>query len=126
MLFLLNDVILSVTPQVLTPPLSAKRFAALDFEAVRELGQELYAEFPMLQRTHAGRAERLATLLLAKSGRINAALFVSPRLKCAPDEVAVRFAEVDFAIMAALADRQSCGRLTAIDTDRQVWRRLAA
>ena len=126
MFFLLNDVVLNVSPQALAPPLTARRFGALDFESVRELGQELFADHPQLQHTHPERAERLAMLLLAKSARINAALFVPPYENCPPQEVAVRFVELDFAILASLADRQMSGRLTPVYADTQVWRRQAA
>lgn len=126
MFFLLNDVVLNVQAQALTPPMTARRFATLDFDAVRELGQELFSEHPRLARTHPERAERLATLLLAKAGRVNAALFVAPAEGCCPDDVTVRFAEVDFTVLAQLAKAQSDGGLTPSLTDRQVWRRLAA
>lgn len=126
MLFLLNDVVLNVSPQALAPPLTARRFGALDFDAVRELGQELYADHPQLHHTHPERAERLAMLLLAKSARINGALFVAPYENCPPQEVAVRFVELDFAVLAGLSERQTSGRLTPIYADSQVWRRLAA
>ena len=126
MLFLLNDVVLNVQAQALTPPMTARRFSALDFESVRELGQELFSEHPRLAHTHPERAARLATLLLAKAERINAALFVPPGEGCDPALVAVRFAEVDFTILAQLAQRQAEGELTPAWTDRQVWRRLAA
>ena len=126
MYFLLNDVVLNVQATELTPPMTARRFQALTFDAVRELGQELFSEFPMLQRTSPGQSERLATLLLAKAGRVNAALFVAPAQGCDPRAVAVRFAELDFTMMASLYERQQAGQLTPYLADRQVWRRLAA
>ena len=126
MYFLLNDVVLNVQPTELTPPMTAQRFKVLNFDAVRELGQELYAEFPLLQRTHAAQSERLATLILAKANRINAALFVAPSQGCDPRHVAVRFAELDFTVLASLHERQGAGQLTPYVADRQVWRRLAA
>lgn len=126
MLFLLNDVVLNVQAQELAPPMTARRFRDLDFDAVRELGQELFSENPRLQHTHPERAARLATLLLAKAGRINGALFVAPEQGCHPSQVAVRFAEVDFPLLAQLAGRQAAGDLTAVYTDRHVWRRMAA
>lgn len=126
MYFLLNDVVLNVQPTQLTPPMTAHRFAVLNFDAVRELGQELFSELPMLQRTHPSQAERLATLILAKASRINAALFVAPSQGCDPRQVAVRFAELDFTVLASLHERQGAGQLTPYVADRQVWRRLAA
>ncbi len=126
MLFLLNDVVLTVAPQALTPPLTAHRFGVLTFDSVRELGQELFSDDPELQHNHPTRAQRLAMLLLSKAVRINAALFVAPHADCPPEQVAVRFAEVDFPLLAALADRQLAGRLTPLFADKQVWRRQAA
>jgi len=126
MLFLLNDVVINVAAQDLAPPLTVHRFAELDFEAVCELGQELFADHPRLQHTHPERAERLCMLLLAKAARINAALFVAPSQDCRSEDVAVRFAEIDFPLLATLSDRQTSGRLTPVYADSQVWRRLAA
>lgn len=126
MYFLLNDVVLNVQPTELTPPMTAQRFKVLNFDAVRELGQELFSEFPMLQRTHPGQSERLATLILAKANRINAALFVAPSQGCDPRVVGVRFAELDFTVLASLHERQAAGQLSPYVADRQVWRRLAA
>jgi hypothetical protein len=107
MYFLLNDVVLNVKATELAPPLTARRFAVLNFDAVRELGQELFAKHPRLQHTHAGQAERLATLILAKAGRINAALFVAPSEACPASQVAVRFAELDIAGLADLHEWHS-------------------
>jgi hypothetical protein len=126
MYFLLNDVVLNVQPTELTPPMTARRFAVLNFDSVRELGQELFSEFPMLQHTNPAQAERLATLILAKASRINAALFVAPAQGCPPGKVAVRFAELDFAAIVNLHERQVAGQLTPYVADQQVWRRMAA
>ena len=43
-----------------------------------------------------------------------------------PDEVTMRYLNVDFEIMARLAKRQHDGEMDKIWTDRQVWKRLAA
>jgi hypothetical protein len=126
MFFLLNDVVLNVKATELAPPLTARRFSVLNFDSVRELGQELFSEHPRLQHTHPGQAERLATLILAKAGRINAALFVTPEQGCPPPSVAVRFAELDIAVLADLHERHKAGQLNPYYADRAVWRRLAA
>jgi hypothetical protein len=126
MFFLLNDVVLKVQPQELVPPMTARRFSALDMNSVRQLGQELFAEHPRLQHTHPERAERLAMMLLAKAGAVNAALFVAPAQGCPPQHVALRFAYLEFGLMAALVNDQTQGRLTAYAADRQVWQRMAA
>ncbi len=126
MLFLLNDVVLNLAGASLSPKMAGKRFKALPFNIVSKLGQELYAEDPLLHFDRPERARRLATLIIAKAPSINAALFVAPSYGCAPEEVAIRYANVDFEVMARLSSRQNEGQLDTVWTDRQVWRRLAA
>lgn len=126
MLFLLNDVVLNLSGAKLSPKVASRRFQALPFNVVSKLGQELYAEDPLLHFDRPERAKRLATLIIAKAPSINAALFVAPAYGCAPDEVAMRYANVDFEVMARLSNRQDNGMLDTVWTDRQVWRRLAA
>ena len=126
MLFLLNDVVLNLSGMSLSPKLASKRFRELPFNVVSQLGQELYSEDPLLHFDRPERARRLATLIIAKAPAINAALFVAPRYGCAPEEVALRYANVDFEVMARLSKRQDEGQMDAVWIDRQVWRRLAA
>ena len=126
MLFLMNDVVLNLSGVRLSPQMAARRFQSLSFEAVGKLGCELFAENPLLHVHRPERACRLATLIVAKAPRVNAALFVAPRYGCDPDEVMFRVATVSFDIMAALSDRQAEGLLDTVSTDREVWRRLAA
>ena len=126
MLFLLNDVVLNLSGMSLSPKLASKRFSELPFNVVSQLGQELYSEDPLLHFDRPERARRLATLIIAKAPAINAALFVAPSYGCAPEEVALRYANVDFEVMARLSKRQDEGQMDAVWIDRQVWRRLAA
>ncbi|WP_312161622.1 hypothetical protein [Phenylobacterium sp.] len=126
MLFLLNDVVLNLSGAKLSPKMASRRFRALPFNVVSKLGQELYAEDPLLHFDRPERAKRLATLIIAKAPSINAALFVAPAYGCAPDDVAMRYANVDFEVMARLSSRQEQGTLDTVWADRQVWRRLAA
>ena len=126
MLFLLNDVVFNLSGLKLSPKISARGFRALPFNVVSRLGQELYAEDPLLHFDRPERARRLASLIIAKAPSINAALFTAPRYGCAPEEVTIRYANVDFEVMARLSARQQDGRLDTLWTDRQVWRRLAA
>ncbi|MFN3511439.1 MAG: hypothetical protein ACK41C_00195 [Phenylobacterium sp.] len=126
MLFLMNDAVLNLDSIKLSPKMAGRRFQALTLPAVRRLGQELYADDPLLHLRKPERAKRLATLIIAKSPAINAALFTAPAFACRPDDVAVRFASVDFEVMANLHRRQDEGLLDTVWTDRQVWRRLAA
>jgi hypothetical protein len=104
----------------------SRRFSALDFSFVQTLGQELYAEHPLLQRTHPDRALKLCALILFKSPSINAALFVTPAQGCRPRDVGARYASLDIAVIADLYTRQEQGVLTPAVADRQVWRRMAA
>ena len=48
MYFLLNDVVLSLELQLLTPPVMARRFSALSLDCVSRLGREIFAEEPKL------------------------------------------------------------------------------
>ena len=126
MLFLLNDVVLNLDDLRLAPRRGAERFQALSADDVTRMGQELYAERPLLHSTHRERALRLAALISAKTPSINAALFVAPGFVCAPHEVSVRYMTLGPHVMAQLERRQSEGELDLRAADRQVWRRLAA
>jgi len=126
MLFLMNDVVLNLDGVKLSPKMASRRFQSLPFNAVSKLGQELFAENPLLHANRQERARRLATLIMAKAPAINAALFISPRYGCDPEEVSLRYASVDFEVMARLCRRQDEGMLDTVWTDREVWRRLAA
>ncbi|WP_309643245.1 hypothetical protein [Phenylobacterium sp.] len=126
MLFLLNDVVLNLSGVKLSPQMAARRFQSLPFEAVGKLGRELFAENPLLHLNRQERACRLATLIIAKAPRVNAALFVSPSYGCDPEEVMFRVATLGANVMAGLSHRQDEGLLDTLSTDREVWRRLAA
>jgi hypothetical protein len=126
MFFLMNDVVLSLAPHSYAPPVLATRFAALTPSCITTLGQELFAEEPQLQHTDHERALRLAALVVAKSPRVNAALFAAPMRGCRPDAVGVRYAELDLGVLARLFDRSRAGVLTAAIADREVWERWAA
>ena len=80
----MNDVLFNIDPQENPAPLEASRLHALSLPFVVKLGQELYAEHPLLQKTHPEMAQRLAILLAAKQPDLNAALFVSPSVGCDP------------------------------------------
>ena len=62
----------------LVSPLDARRFASLPLSFVIQLGQEMFAEDPLLPRNAPERARRLAMLLALKQPGMNAALFVAP------------------------------------------------
>jgi hypothetical protein len=124
--FLMNDTLFELDERNLVSPLDARRFASLSLSFVIQLGQELFAEDPLLARNSPERARRLAMLLALKQPGMNAALFVAPGRGCRPDQVGARFAELSIEVLAALHARQDAGGLDAVSADREVWRRLAA
>lgn len=124
--FLLNDTLMDMDVRTYSPPMRADRFAALSLDFITRLGQELYAEEPLLHRVAPERARRLIALILSKAPEVNAALFVAPARGCRPETVAVRYAELDVRSQADLYARNVAGKLDAESADRQVWRRLAA
>ena len=126
MYFLLNDALFNVTAEDLAGQRVARRFAAIDFDFVQTLGKELYAEEPLVHRTHPERAIKLCALILYKAPEVNAALFVSPKKGCKPRDVGVRFASLDIRVIASLVAHQAADELTPTIADREVWRRLAA
>ena len=125
MYFLLNDVVLSLELQLMTPPMIARRFSALTLDCVQRLGRELFAEEPRLQHRRLERARRLASLIVSKAPEVNGALFVAPSKGCNPDRVAVRLASLDMPVLAQLYKDQQAGRLTPSTADRLVWARAA-
>ncbi len=126
MFFLLNDVVLGVELQLMTPPVIARRFSALTFDCVQRLGRELYAEEPRLQHRKLERAKRLVALIVSKAPDVNAALFVAPSRGCNFERVAVRLASLDIQLLAQLHQDQQAGQLTSAIADRMVWGRVAA
>jgi hypothetical protein len=124
--FLVNDTLFELDEDNCVSPLDARRFRSLPMSYVIELGQELFAEEPLLTRNAPERAKRLAMLLALKQPGLNAALFVAPSRGCRPDQVGVRFAELSIEILCHLHAQQVQGSLDAVAADRDVWRRLAA
>ena len=126
MYFLLNDAVFNLGAEELVDSMISRRFGAIDFAFVQTLGQELFAEEPLVHRTHPERAVKLCALIQFKAPSINAALFVAPSRKCRPRDVGVRFASLDIDVVASLQNRHADGALTSAIADREVWRRLAA
>jgi hypothetical protein len=126
MLFLMNDRVLQLD-DTLTATIEGGRFDAISPSYAIKLGQELYAEQPMLHRDAQERARRLALLIRAKAPEVNAALFVAPSVGCRPDQVITRFASLSVEVMATLYARDKAeGGLSPVQADREVWRRMAA
>lgn len=126
MLFLMNDVVLTLDALELAPPVAARRFARLTHGFVDRLGAELFSEDPLLPHHDLERAQRLAALIVTKTPEINAALFVATAVGCPLNQVQSRYCQIGFEVMGLLYERQKHGGLTTIEADRQVWRRLAA
>lgn len=126
MYFLLNDAVLNLQGDDLSPQALGRRFGSIGFDYVQTLGQELFSEQPLLQHSQPERAIKLAALINSKQPTINAALFIAPAVGCKPGQVGVRFASLDVATMANLQQAQAKGALDAVVADREVWRRLAA
>ena len=126
MYFLLNDAVLSLELQLMTPPMIARRFSALTLDCVQRLGRELFAEEPRLQRRRIERARRLASLIVSKAPEVNAALFTAPSRGCHPDRVAVQLASLDIQLLAELHRDQQMGKLSPAHADQLVWGRAAA
>jgi len=126
MLFLLNDVVFQIEGVAMDARLGDGGMRSLALPAVIQMGKELFAAQPLLQRRASERARRLAALISAKAPMINAALFLAPSAGCAPEEVTVRFASCQFEVMAQLASMQKEGGLDAVSADNKLWRRLAA
>jgi hypothetical protein len=126
MFFLMNDVVFNIDLAARTTGLAAHWMHSLSFNAVSELGQELYAQDPLLHITHPERASRLASLIVAKAPAINAAQFLATSSGCRPGDVIPRYCRIEFEVMAQLLLRQSDGPPDTLRIDREVWRRLAA
>lgn len=126
MLFLLNDVVLSVDTDELALPLARDLFEKVSLTYVTKLGQELYAAEPLLHLKDQEKAHRLAALIMAKAPDVNAALFIAPSRGCLVDQVQARYAQLSFEVMGSLFQQQKLGSLSNVEADRQVWRRLAA
>ena len=126
MLFLMNDVVLTLEAHDLTAPLDGAKLATLSMDSVTRLGAELYAIDPLLHQTHPERAKRLAALILMKQPQVNAVLFLAPSRGCTLDQVTCRYAQLAFEVISGLYGRQQAGGLTTVAADREVWRRLAA
>ena len=125
MLFLLNDVILTLDVRK-APPLNPRSVDALSLDAITRLAQELYAEEPLLHRRDEARAMRLGLLIASKAPEVNAALFAAPVKRCSPQAVAVRYASLSIDAMSGLYMEHKTTGLSPVLADRRVWRRLAA
>ena len=126
MLFLLNDVVFDLDEASPVTSADARRFEKLGFDYLMELGCELFAEDPLLQRNDPERARRLAWLIADRSPEVNAALFAAPDIGCDPALVEPLFCALPKPVMKQLAVRSAKGALDAVAADKAVWMRMAA
>jgi hypothetical protein len=126
MYFLLNDTVFNLNAGGLSNAEISRRFGAVAFEFVQALGQELFAEDPLVHHAHPERAAKLCALIQYAAPSINAAQFAPPFDYCRPSDVAVRYASLDIDVIAELQNKSAAGILTAAVADREVWRRMAA
>lgn len=128
MLFLLNDVVFDLEAASPVTPGDARRFEKLGFDAVMDLGCELFAEDPLLHRDDPERARRLAWLIHNRSPEVNAAMFAAPERSCDPALVEPMFCTLPDATLDQLQARaERPGRRNlAVEIDRAVWGRMAA
>jgi hypothetical protein len=126
MLFLLNDVILTLDSVDDREGLAGARLEGLSLNVVTRMGQELFAVEPQLQKTNPERAKRLATLLIAAEPSINAALYLAPQLNCRPDKVTARYADTGLAALAQLYNFQKQGQSITVQAHQMVWQAKAA
>jgi hypothetical protein len=126
MLFLLNDVVLRLEGAAVLGRPAGGRLGRLSLPAIICMGQELYAEEPLLHLRRPARARRLGALISGKVPMINAAFFLATGAGCSPSDVTVRFAAVQSRLMEDLEALQRAGGLDILSADRLLWRRLAA
>lgn len=125
MLFLLNDVVLSLKSGEAPPPPQI-RDKSVSFDQVLLLCAEAFSVNPMLHRTNPAMSLKIASLINAKAPQINAALFVPPSPRCPPEKVTCRYADLAFDVISGLSMKQLQGKLTTAVVDEMVWGRLAA
>lgn len=126
MLFLLNDVVLKFKAEELRPPIAESVLLGMSLDSVTQLGAELFAANPTLQKTDPVRAMKLASLIAARWPAINSALFIARVPGCHYSQVVSRYADVALDVISGLNRRQEQGNLPTSVVDEAVWRRLAA
>ena len=126
MLFLMNDLVISLDGAALGHGLGKAQLERLGLQTVIGMEKELFAKEPKLQHTGLERARRLATLIYAASPKVNAALFLAPKANCDPRQVSVRLLDVGFEVIGGLYALQKRGGLDTMKVHQAVWMRQAA
>ncbi len=110
----------------MAPRLMPRHLRALSLGDLIRMGQELYAEAPLLHLFDKGRARRLAALIMAKTPEINGALFLAPAYGCSAKAVSARIKRIEPPVLADLRRTQEAEGVDLTRTDSRIWRRLAA
>ena len=126
MLFLLNDVVLSLNPEDLATPEIAQALRTMSFSQIAALGREMFAESPRLQHVSQSPPTKLALLIAARQPEINAALFAAPAAGCPPVAVTFRFATLGIELIHDLKGFQDRDGLSKALCDFHVWGKLRA
>jgi hypothetical protein len=126
MLFLLNDVVLTIDLEELASPQIVQSLRTMNLNQILHLGREMFAEAPRLQHLAQSGPLRLATLITAKQPDINAALFAAPAVGCAPEAVTCRFASLGIELIHDLKGFQDRHLMNKVLADFHVWGRLRA
>jgi hypothetical protein len=126
MLFLLNDVVLTVEMETLSSAPVAAGLRTMSLNQIVQLGREMFSESPRLQHISQSGPLRLATLITAKQPDINAALFSAPAAGCAPEAVVCRFASLSIELIHDLKGFQDRHAMNKVLADFHVWGKLRA
>ncbi len=126
MLFLLNDVVLTIDLQELSKPEVVASLRQMTFGQVVTLGREMFSQSPRLQHVSQSAPMRLASLITAKKPEINAALFSAPVAGCPVEMVNFRFATLGVELITDFKGYQDRHALSKLIADRHVWGKLNA
>lgn len=126
MLFLLNDVVLTIDLEELASPAVATSLRTMSLNQIIQLGREMFAESPRLQHLSQSGPIRLATLITAKQPDINAALFSAPAVGCPPQAVVCRVASLGIELIHDLKGYQDRRTMSKVMADFHVWGKLRA
>lgn len=126
MLFLLNDVMLTLDLNELASPQIALGLRTMSLNQITQLGREMFSESPRLQHLVQSGPLRLATLITVKQPDINAALFSAPAAGCPVEAVVCRFASLGIELIHDLKGLQDRGALNKAQADFYVWGKVRA
>lgn len=123
MLFLLNDTVIDLGPNLDVSPAIAARVSGLSPAEVVDLVREAFSKSPGLAARSPAAARKAALMLVIKAPSINAAMVVPMAPGCPLSEVSTRFASVDEPVLNELKAYQDNGALNAGIVNLHVWER---